>query len=372
MIMKIAIYSPYFPTTIGGGERVLLETAAILKEAGHQVFVVFDQEKIKPENQDLFWQSIEKKLNLKLQGLTIISGPFGKNSSFIQRLLFTKNFDRLFYMTDGSLFLSWAKKNIVHFQIPLKKADNSLWQKIKIKNWHTKTANSLFTKQNIEKNWKMQINYVQRGCVDLNDFKPSKKSNLILTVGRFFSPKNKKHCKKQDFLIKSYLELLKTKKITDWSFSLVGGVVKGADNLSYLKKVKDLASKQRLVSVKTDASFTEIKSHYAKASIYWHSAGFGINEITNPTAVEHFGIAVIEAMASGCVPVVVNKGGLKEIVENNKNGFVFETQKQLIDITSRLIKNNNLREGMSKQAVLRARQFSKPKYRKQVKKIFAI
>lgn len=372
MIKKIAIYSPYFPTTIGGGERVLLETAAILKDAGHQVFIIFDKYQKLPISQKIFWQKIEKKLNLSLQGLKVIQGPFGKNSSFFQRLLFTKRFDRFFYMTDGSFFVSLAKKNIVHFQIPLKKSKAKFLQKLKLKNWHIKTANSEFTKKVIEKNWQVRIDYIQRGCVDLADFKPAEKTNLILTVGRFFSAKNKKHCKKQDFLIKAYLKLIKTRKIKDWNFNLIGGVVKGEDNIDFLKKVKSLAKKQSLIKVKTDVSFKEIKNNYAKASIYWHGAGYGIDEAENPEAVEHFGISVIEAMASGCIPVVVNKGGLKEIVINGKNGFVFETEEQLINITSRLMNNSKLRDKISKQAVLRARQFSKHKYKKQVKRIFKI
>lgn len=39
---------------------------------------------------------------------------------------------------------------------------------------------------------------------------------------------------------------------------------------------------------------------------------------------EGFGISVVEAMARGCIPITFNKGGLPEIIENGKNGFILE------------------------------------------------
>lgn len=39
---------------------------------------------------------------------------------------------------------------------------------------------------------------------------------------------------------------------------------------------------------------------------------------------EGFGISVVEAMARGCIPVTFNNGGLPEIIEDGKNGFLVE------------------------------------------------
>ncbi len=39
---------------------------------------------------------------------------------------------------------------------------------------------------------------------------------------------------------------------------------------------------------------------------------------------EGFGISVIEAMARGCIPITFRKGGLSEIIENNKNGILVD------------------------------------------------
>lgn len=39
---------------------------------------------------------------------------------------------------------------------------------------------------------------------------------------------------------------------------------------------------------------------------------------------EAFGISVVEAMSRGCIPITFNKGGLPEIIKNNKNGFIID------------------------------------------------
>lgn len=55
---------------------------------------------------------------------------------------------------------------------------------------------------------------------------------------------------------------------------------------------------------------------------------------------EGFGIAVVEAMSRGCIPVVSNKGGLKEIITNNQDGFILEEltakclYRKILDITN--------------------------------------
>lgn len=39
---------------------------------------------------------------------------------------------------------------------------------------------------------------------------------------------------------------------------------------------------------------------------------------------EGFGISVVEAMARKCIPITFKKGGLPEIIENEKNGFIID------------------------------------------------
>jgi alpha-1,2-mannosyltransferase len=52
-----------------------------------------------------------------------------------------------------------------------------------------------------------------------------------------------------------------------------------------------------------NAPKTELQNILKKAKIYLHT-----------TVGEHFGISIAEAMASGCIPIVPDSGGMKEFV----------------------------------------------------------
>ena len=53
--------------------------------------------------------------------------------------------------------------------------------------------------------------------------------------------------------------------------------------------------------------------------------------------MEHFGITTVEAMAHGCVPVVVRLGGQLEIVQDGVNGRLWGSLGELVAITRELM-----------------------------------
>ena len=178
--MKIGLYSPFLADNIGGGERYLLTVAECLLPQ-HQVDLIVPQRTLGLK------EKFSRNFNLKLAGLNFVTGPFNPQSSGLDRAKFTRQYDIFYYMTNGSFFVSQAKLNVVHFMIPFNKLPN-LWQRLKLKAWPIKVANSFFTKNSLEKNWKIKIDYVHWGAVDQYDFKPMAKQNIILNVGRFLAP----------------------------------------------------------------------------------------------------------------------------------------------------------------------------------------
>ena len=72
----------------------------------------------------------------------------------------------------------------------------------------------------------------------------------------------------------------------------------------YAQKVKDAASHVPNVEVVLGPTRQRIDIEFARASHFLHM---------NP--LEGFGIATVEAVAGGCIPVVPNAGGVREIVE---------------------------------------------------------
>jgi len=58
-------------------------------------------------------------------------------------------------------------------------------------------------------------------------------------------------------------------------------------------------------------------------AIYWHATGLGEDLDRFLDRAEHFGIMTFEAMAFGCVPIVIRAGGQPEIVEGGRHGYLF-------------------------------------------------
>lgn len=344
--MKIALYSPYLDT-FGGGEKYMMTIAEVVS-AGNTIDVLLDQNLFN-KGANYLKDELSKRFNLNLQLVNFIEAPIGINSSSISRFFFLKNYDILFSLTDGSIFFPTARKNILHIQSPLIGEAKNLWRKIKLNNWDLVIYNSKFTKKYSESNWPIK-SVVVYPPIDTAKIKPLVKKKYILSVGRFFGYlKNKKH----RLLIDVFKELSKKREFKNWSLHLVGSA--GENDKVY---IEELSSTARGLSVKfyPNLDYNKLIKLYGETSVYWHAAGFGETE---PTKMEHFGISTVEAMAGGCVPVVIDKGGQKEIVEAGRSGYLWDTLDDLKKLTLKIITDDNLREQMARQASIRAKNFSK-------------
>ncbi len=355
--MKIALYSPYLDTA-GGGEKYMLTIAEVLSYE-NKVDVLLDTHLA-----SLDLSKIKEKIialhGLDLSLVNFIKAPLGKNSSFLKRALFLKNYDHLFYLTDGSIFFSTAKNSYVHFQVPFVENNlSSVWGKFKLSSWNMAIYNSFFTKEYVEKAWNLKGKVIYPP-VSIHLIKPLAKEKYILSVGRFFGYlKDKKH----QVLIDSFRELAKNKQAEDWSLYLVGGL--GEGDKDYLEQLKSQA-KGINIEFYPNASLEKLITLYGSSSIYWHASGFGE---TDPKRFEHFGITTVEAMAGGAVPIVINLGGQKEIIEHNISGLLWDNLKQLNNLTLDLIKDEKKRQSLSKAAVKRSKDFSKEKFINEIKRL---
>jgi O-antigen biosynthesis protein len=101
---------------------------------------------------------------------------------------------------------------------------------------------------------------------------------------------------------------------------------------------------------------------YSKASIYWHAAGYGIDSKRYPEQVEHFGISIVEAMASGAIPFVYNVGGPVEIV--SKAGVCWNSIDDLITTTEEVLNDTALYEQYKTSAIERSTYFNREQFQK--------
>ena len=198
--------------------------------------------------------------------------------------------------------------------------------------------------------------------VDIDSFKTGKKEKIILSVGRFF-PEH--HNKKQLELVGVFKELLDQYPVEmkGYTLYLAGGVGSMTSHLEYVEKVR-AAGKNYPVKVITNMEWEQLVGIFARSHIFWHASGLGEDERIHPEKFEHFGITTVEAMAAGCIPVVINKGGQKEIIKNGYDGFLFDSWKELKDITIKIISGKVNIEEIRKNTVKSCRRFSNSNFKK--------
>lgn len=361
--MKVLFYSPYVPNHFGGGEKHFFDVASVVATK-HEVSVAIPHEYLSRENNSEFIKKkYESFLNYSLQNIQFISSEL-KTGSVLEKLKETRLYDYVYFVTDGSFFISGAKKNNLHIQIPFTNTLN-IWEQIKLATWQIKNTNSEFTKNTIEKSWHTKVTFVHNPLVSLEEIQPSdKKEKIILHVGRFFK---QLHSKRQDVLVSFFKKLLDENKkdLTGWKLLLVGTV----EDEEYLAEIKSLITGYP-IEILTDVSREMLVKLYRKAAIYWHATGFGVDETENPEKVEHFGITTIEAMAAGCVPIVINKGGQKEILGSELQDLLWNSESECLEVTKKIISEVSEYEKYQSISLERVKKFSKPVFEATIWKMF--
>ena len=351
--MKACLYSPYIPKHVGGGEKYMLDVACALAKK-YTVSIAIPQQYAGDAS---IVKKYESFLNRSLDDISFIPSPLGSKTNFLQKLFWTRQFDVMYYLTDGSLFFSLAKKNILHIQFPLKLDKSSFLEQFKLKNWQIKNTNSEFTKKVFESTWPTKIDLVHHPLVDVDEINritaSIKKEKIILNVGRFF---RQLHSKRQDVLIDIFRKLvikypLETK---GWKLVLIGAV----EDQKYLSQIK---RKKRGLPVEFyhDLDRRKLLEWYGKSSIYWHATGYGVNPEKHPEKVEHFGISTAEAMAAGCVPIVHGKGGQLEVIGDELNDLLWLKQQECVKKTKQIISDHKLRMEYQRKAKQQVKFFGK-------------
>jgi glycosyltransferase involved in cell wall biosynthesis len=205
--------------------------------------------------------------------------------------------------------------------------------------------------------------------VDTENFYSSAKEKMILSVGRFF-PEH--HNKKQLELAKVFISLCEQHpaEMKGYELVLAGGLENRKTHLEYVEKITEL-SKGYPIKIIPNISWNDLLETFAKAEIFWHASGFGEDENKHPEKFEHFGITTVEAMAAGCIPVVINKGGQMEIIKEAENGFKFEDFNELKEKTLWAIKNPEKLSSMRENAKKDSKLFSNEVFEKKLLEIIS-
>jgi glycosyltransferase involved in cell wall biosynthesis len=221
-------------------------------------------------------------------------------------------------------------------------------------------ANSQFTQNWLRRRWGVRSAVVyppKRG-----DFRVRDKEPLILSVGRFQASVTGHH-KKHAVMIETFQRLW-AEGLRGWRYVLAGGLNEVPEDRAYFESVAKLASGYP-ITLRSNATGAELQELYEKAAIFWHATGYGEDAAVTPDRMEHFGIATVEAMAAGCVPVVYRGGGQPEIVEDGRQGLLWDQTGELAAYTRRLIEDRPWREELSRAARTRSEAFSRASFLRQ-------
>jgi len=391
--MKILIYDSH-NFTLGGAQKYILFLAEILKYYG-EVTIAYTG--------DYNFEFLEKDFDTRLKDIKFkkvgdyelkhYSSLFSVLLRDFLRKRIAKKVSRLSSKSDlfffSSHFTSYvqpkprAKKNIslCHFPNKLERLamyntkinKNSFFGRIYlgfyeffsrlffspvknsyIQDYQYLVCNSKYTQKYIIKYWKKNTELLYPPIQMNKNFFKSKK-NIIVSFGRF--DKRKKTLE----LVNAYKNL--SKSLKNWKYYIFIPKFEAKYQKEDFEKFKKELEKFDNIIFFEGLGSQEIQKYLSISKIFWNLSGLGEDENKNPQNIEHFGMVNTEAMSFGCIPIIFNGGGHKEIIQNGKNGFLVNNPNELIEKTLNLISNENLRKKMAENAFEKAKDFSFEKFR---------
>jgi glycosyltransferase involved in cell wall biosynthesis len=363
--LRIGLYSPYFGATFGGGEKYLALTASAL----HAAFPAHALDLIGPVPADP--TRYERMLNVDLSGIGLRATnrrvtPVHRalNRAGILRPLRNRvvggqggrvslGYELFVHMAYAIPVRCHAPHGVVlcQFPYPLRSAAD-------LDGYGLVVCQSQYVRRWIGRLWDRDA-IVVSPPVDVPAAEPrwSSKERLVLSVGRFIG---EGHAKRQDLMVHAFRRLVAA-GLEGWELHLAGAVHRDAVHAGYFERVQALA-RGLPVHLYPDASYSEVQDLYGRASIYWHAAGYGVDDGTDPAGMEHFGMTTAEAMAHGAVPVVFAGGGQVEVVDDGDDGFWWREMEELQERTLQLASDSALRRRLGERARAASRRFSRERF----------
>ncbi|MBI4548504.1 MAG: glycosyltransferase family 4 protein [Ignavibacteriae bacterium] len=372
----IYIYTPHW-ATFGGGEKYVLIFAEVLSQLpGVNVILLSDQQTIQRYQLEQFFRVDLSKIGYQ---------KFHHRNE-IQEI--AEKADFLVCLSNVRTVRSSARKHIQLLQIPYGKIGISTMLtkfikgrvkeslkdilRLSLLKFSREKADLVITNSQFVQNTLFH-NYGIRSEVlypPIQDFLQEgiQKRKIILSVGRFFT--GLYNDKRYDILTEAFRKLYGS-NLDGWEYHITGSAVEDGATRRLLQNLKD-QNRNHPVQFHINESYETLRRLYNEASIFWHAAGFGVDETLYPENVEHFGMTTVEAMSAGCIPIVISKGGQREIITDGVNGFLWETVEELVTRTFEVIKDNdnNSLNRVRMNARKRFQDFSVERFKESAIKIF--
>jgi glycosyltransferase involved in cell wall biosynthesis len=345
-VTAVGFFNPY-PPGLGGGEKYLY---TILEEAVRTADVtLFTPEPPDPDR----WRALNVEVDASAFSWRR-AGPLSVTPR-------TRGLDLFVAIANHIPPLSLARRSVAIIQFPfaeLGRPPRSLERRLRLRSYDKVLCYSEFVRAAVIDRLGIRDPVVLPPPVDTAGATPASKVPSVVAVGRFF-PSADGNNKKHDVLIEAFRRLAPA----GWELHLAGGLADDPGSHEYLADLRRRAQ-DLPVSFHPNAPAETISRLYATSPLFWHGAGHGE---TRPERFEHFGITTVEAMAYGCVPIVPALGGQLEIVDDGRNGRLWRSVDELVEITAELIADPAAVARMREAAVIDAARFSRERFIERVR-----
>lgn len=325
------VYTP-FNMQLGGGERYILSVVAALSKTYNVILATN-------------LPCSKTRVSFVAQSMDVIFPKKGRvDIKMFDEALQFGPFDLMVVM--GNQIIPpvplLAKKNVYHCQFPFPGHHVDAWQSHRLENVDEFWVNSKYTQHFVRRGLEdlgyekpVNITYAPvSGFTGKGKKKPTKKSFKVVNIGRF-DPAG--HGKQQDTAIEIFRAF--SEKHPDATLDLVGGLTNDPEKNKYFDGLKKAAEGLN-VNFHPNASRAAVEKILMDGDIYLHCCGFGRDIAAGPEYQEHFGIAVVEGMMAGLIPVVYDGGGPKEIVEPSGEGGIYSSKEGAVEILEKLYESS--------------------------------
>jgi len=344
-MIRAAVFNTYL-NTWGGGERSTYAVATSLSQLG------FDVEVVTFEPHAPTAGEIEDFFGPGHSGFRIRT----LSASGAQR-------DRVLseYLADKAIFVNHCAGSAFHnpcalglYFVMFPFQDAGAW----VNSYQHFVCNSRFTREYTLKRWgkSLSTEVLYPAAEEIRAVQENRAPE-ILTIGRF---NWQGHVKNHDELVGAFDEVVDLLP-KGWRLTLLGKLNDLPENREPFRLLQHRC--RRLpVTFELNVSEQRKRELLGRASIFWHGTGVGKQEPADAARMEHFGIAIVEAMRAGVVPLCYHLGGPREIVEHGTSGFLYRDLEELKTYTLMLVARPDLRERMSANAVKRAARFTRSEF----------
>jgi len=281
----------------------------------------------------------------------------------------TRPYDLFINLTDRLPVFSSARQSVLVIQFPYDFIP-SFYQTFWLAHLHSyqlKIANSYYTQYWTRVFWEIDARVVHPP-VPLHPVAESK-DNLIVSFGRFDAAQPHRQLK----LISAF-KLLKN-DLPTWSFSLIGDLSQNRSDQGFFAAVCD-AARTADINVVANPTFDQETELLRRAKIIWLASEVEQELDFYPEGSHSFDLKLVQAMSTGCVPIVNNFGALSEVIRHRENGFFWYQLSELLERTLELAGSETHFQAMTRTARMRALDFRRDRFidsfMKQLEEAFGI